>query len=249
MGTKFRIRIVTDQAWRNLYWAPDIKKLRKDIRTAIREFEEQFPEACFTLAREEENWDFPDFSSMRDFPFPLIRDLSNTNLFRELIQQIVERMRELKIDSPLHSQKKQQEIAQILANKPKKYQFEYLIGYLDNTFIHHMLSGLRRQFPRKKDEFILGFTGIVFLFGRDFGGCCGVAEIGGEYAAFPMQYKVEMPHVIIHELGHLMGAKHPENRDVVSVMNHRHMPKTHRFDQGNVRIIRGRIAQKVKDTS
>ena len=107
MGTKFRIRIVTDQAWRNSYWALGTKELRKDIRTALREFEEQFPEVRFTLAREEENWDSPDFPPMRDFPFPLIWDLPNTNSLGELLQQIAERMRELEIDSPLHSQEKQ----------------------------------------------------------------------------------------------------------------------------------------------
>lgn len=244
MIREFKVRIVTDEKWRNSYWAPKTQELRKEMNIALKNFTKQFPEIKFTLAKKEECWD-SNLPHMGNFPFSLIFNSSRANSLKEVLRQIGEMIRNLKIETSICFKKEQQKIIQNISSWPKEKQLLYIMGYLDNKFLYFAVTVLKKNFPVNKNELIFGFTGSVFIFDRNVGGTSGMAVVKGEHAVFSIECRGKISHMIIHELGHLMGAEDIfKDKKPFSVMNYNYIGETYQFDAENIKKIKKTIAKK-----
>ena len=244
MAKQVKVTIVSDQAYRSIYWALSSFQLKVAARNALALFRETFPEVEFTLSSEIALWESKDLPVMRDFPMSLLFDLPGHSSFAKVVEILGKRAAELGFHekSRIRDERALQNIVENTKKSSKPGRFWYLMGFLDSVFAEEMLRDLAQRIPHDDREIVLGFTGKLFVIERDLGGCLGIAQKSGHYAVFPIQYKKKLSRVILHECGHLLGADHPEDKDVVSIMNNRYARDTTQFDRENTDCIRARIA-------
>lgn len=245
MTKQVKIQLATDQTFRSSYWAFSAREIKSAATTAFKVLRNAFPEVELTLSPRVELWESKDFPLMRDFPMSLLLDLSRHSSFERAVEALAERARELgfREKSSIRTRKALDIMIANNRNSTKARRFWYLMGFLDSAFAEEMLIDLKESIPSDNNQFVLGFTGKLFVIERDLGGCLGIAFRGGNHAVFPIQYKQQLSSVILHETGHLLGADHPEDKDVVSIMNNRSIRKTTEFDPENVELIQQRIAE------
>ena len=244
MAKQVKVTIASDQAYRSIYWALSSSQLKMAAQNALALFRETFPEVEFTLSSEIGLWESKDLPVMRDFPMSLLFDLPRHSSFAKVVETIGKRAADLGFHekSRIRDERALQRIVENTKKSSKPGRFWYLMGFLDSVFAEEMLRDLTQRISHDDREFVLGFTGKFFVLERDLGGCLGIALKGGHYAVFPIQYKQRLSSVILHEVGHLFGADHPEDKDVASIMSNRYARYTTQFDQENTACIRAKIA-------
>lgn len=238
MAGPLRIIIAPEHEFLNNYWTFSMEEVHVAVKKALGYFRRTFPDVQFNPTFEVRSWDAKRLPRMRDFPLSLLLNLPACLSLEEALQVLEQRYNEAGF-SP--DPKAWESIRGRIQKDSKSAQFWYLMGFWDFAYVEELVLDLREKLPARTDEFVLGFTGNLFVLERDLGGCLGVALLGQQHAVFPIQYKRELWRVVLHEIGHLFGAEHPEDDKVNSIMN-RYGGKTFRFDAPNQERIRKRIA-------
>ncbi|MCH7605456.1 hypothetical protein IID24_05720 [Patescibacteria group bacterium] len=237
------VKIATDAAFRSNYWAFSSQQIKTAATRALAIFCDTFPGVELTLLPQVDLWESKDFPLMRDFPMSLLLDLPRYSSFERAVEALAEKAQQLgfREESEIRAREALDIVISNNRGKTKHSRFWYLMGFLDSAFAEEMLYDLKECRPSDGTQIVLGFTGKLFVIERDLGGCLGVAFRGGNHAVLPIQYKQRLSPVILHEVGHLFGAVHPEGEDVVSIMNNEYLEKTTRFDPENIELIHQRI--------
>lgn len=239
MTLSIRVTVAMDEPWSKSYWNPSTSAIQREVQKACAEIGRQFPEVEFALTSQARKWDSPDVLMMRDFPWSLLWDFPRSFSVREMIQELSERMENIGL-APISSEE-QERVAIHFSHRSRQYQWGYLEGYLSRDLLQHFIKSLRDGIPVEPREFILGFTGRVFAPSRGYA-CVGLAMLKGNYAVFPMQTSRGRSTTILHEMGHLLGAEHPENERIPSVMDPHGRGITD-FDPENIERIRQYIQE------
>jgi len=237
MALLIRVTLAMDEQWTKSYWNPLTRAVQREVQKACAEICRQFPEVEFVLTPQVRQWNSPDILMMRDFPWSLLWDLSRNFSAREMIQELSRRMENIGL-SPI-SPEEQERIASRFRRRSREYQWGFLETYLATDLLQHFLKSLKDRIPTESREFILGFTGRVFAPPRDYA-CVGLAMQQRNHAVFPMEHSGGRSTTILHEMGHLLGAEHPEDERVPSVMDPHGRGITD-FDPKNIECIRQHI--------
>lgn len=209
-----KVKIVVDKSFRSTCWSwsPTQEELQQIVVGALKFFKEQFPTVSFSLRLKEEVWDSQSYPTMLDFLPSLMRGISNTRSFEVMKKILIQGAKDagFRKENMIFNEGVWECIRIRNKNKSKKSQLHFLWGYLDRLFSEEILLDLKKKISHgdRERKIILGFTGRFFVVANPLGQCFAMAERGGSYAVFLVPTKDKLPHVILHEVGHLFGAQH-----------------------------------------
>lgn len=226
------VKIATDEAFQKSYWSYDIQK---ELRKVFREFRRQFG-IGFKVTKVEE-WTSIGSPDLRDFPLNVIRRLTKVGSEEQLIEKLVGEIEQLEIPWEIF-QKRKERLCRALRRRSKTYQRGYLTGFLGARLQRCLLKSLIEKVTKgEENTIVLGFTGKI-IFPEHYAVLGSASEKDG-YALIGIS---ESPsYMILHELGHLFGAKHTKDESTVSVMKQYCIGLTYKFDEKNKEIIRDRL--------
>lgn len=218
---EFKLTLALDEAFQANLWAPSAADLRSLVAEAIGLFEKQFPETRFKINPEWKIWQPGLANYGGDFPLSLVISLPKVKSRTQLSNFINGRLVAIGFDSedrdfdPEHV--KIGEDGSI-----NEDAFYYLMGYLEGRLKGHLMPKLVSAFPTTGTEIVFGFSGVFprTSFSVPYG-CIGYARHAGSHAIFPLnvsEQRKELSKIILHELGHIFDADHPEDASVKSIM-------------------------------
>ncbi len=222
------IRPVCDEVFENSFWHYNI---RNELTKATYEFTKRF--GIDIGIRSVKKWSSVGSPELISFPHSLNYKISRVESEEVLVSKVFEYVKDfLKI--PLACSKfKRKRMIQNLTGKSKRYQFYYLSSYLDRIIIDSIFEDFTAK-VKKDADIVIGFTGKVF--GVDSMRALGKSyDLGDPYALVGICEKPS--NVILHELGHIFGAKDIEDNNIVSVMNSSYGLETYIFDIENSKRI------------
>ena len=233
-----QVRAVQDREFKNSYWSFDI---RSELTKAFQEFQRQFG-VGFELTGIGE-WDSVGSPDLRDFPFNVIQMIPRRLSIEEIIEYLVGVCKKDMGVLLEVCQSERDEICSKMEGQSIAYQLGFWEGRLE--------SWLKECFFRdlEKKEIMDSGIGATIAFSGKFSiwlrsaGC--VKTIGGIFTKdayilignCPRSSK-QPSKVILHEIGHLFGAKH--TKYFRSVMKSGQQ-STYKFDFWNKRRILNKI--------
>jgi hypothetical protein len=229
------VRVAFDDAFRSLYWTSPLKT-KNNILSALKTFSDTFPAVHFNVLPPE-RWDSQNIPYLCSFPSSLTTWIKKGASPEEITRHLVGEAQKLGFDREFCDEEKLEQNLKRIERKSKDYKLGYLRGWLVSSLEGELMSSLKRNVPCLQGEIVFGFTGKILV--EDGSTFRGLAQIGGKYAAFPMQRGGEERLIILHEMGHLFGADHPAGNEE-SVMQLR-LSGSDKFDRENMKIIRKRI--------
>lgn len=229
------VKVAIDQEFENSFWSYDIQK---ELKKAFREFKRQF--GVKLRITEFEEWNSIGSPFLRDSPLNIVRGLPKGSSEEELIENLIKAVNK-RTELPLEiSQEVKEKLKRVLRRKSRAYRFGYLVGYLDYRLKGYLLEDLARKIQRGQDEMIIGFTGKIFP--HEYRILAGVAS--QDCALIGICNNPS--NVILHEIGHVFGAKDVEDKSIRSVMNIEHTEPIYEFDEKNKEIISKNLGAKFK---
>lgn len=241
MGKKaiIRVRAVQDQEFENSYWSFDI---RRELKEALRKFKRQF-KVRFEIT-EIGKWDSIGSPALRDFPLNVLKQLqkgvSETEVVDDLVKTVNTQMR-----IPWEvSQRLRKRFCSVLRKKPRGYQLGYLMGWFSEFLSDYLLADLMKKTPEKTEaDIIIGFTGKIVVFPEQstfpLGRAVRGADLGKDaytVVGICVGLHIKPSQAILHEVGHLFGAEHIEDKSISSVMSQE--PNSYRFDKKNEKTVK-----------
>lgn len=235
---QFSVKVARDLEWQKSYWTPSDSTLISEVQVAFREFERQFPGVEFVLKENIYPWDVPGVRPQVDFPFHFLWGLEKGIPMQKLLPEISRRLQEAGICSI--PQEIMENVAQVLERESPVYQHGYLSGFLANKFLETLLEALERDFLIGDREIIVGFTAKAVL--EHHHGCLGLSRLKKRHALVGFTFYSSPKITVLHELGHLFGALHPEDEHTKSIMNSSGGDTTN-FDPENIQRIQEVLAE------
>lgn len=244
-----RVLACCDDKFQRSAWHFDIKK---EITTSLDYLHDQFPEAIFELTRIS-NWNSPGIEELTLYPEKIVRTLDGD--VDTFMYQVMKEIKALELPFTDKDYLEQENDLNEVLKKVKSGEcpIEYFLGFLAGRFdcwLHSsMTAQLKRHFPITKEfDVVIGFTGKVFRFN-----CKEISQLALGWAKKNSLFtdeayviigtwlggNVSPVQVIIHELGHILGASHSLSKKSVmfeSALNHSII-----FDRSNAIVIRKKI--------
>ena len=236
------VKAVQDREFKNSNWNFDI---RSELTKAFQEFQRQFG-VSFKLTGIGE-WDSVGSPNLRDFPFNVIQTIPRGLLTEEIIEYLIGVCKKDMGLSIEVCQGERDEICSITRGHSKSYQ----LGFWESRLEYWLAECFFRDLKEKEaiDPGIgatFAFTGKISIWSRSIG---QVKTIDGIFTkdAYILVGScsriINQPSkVILHEIGHLFGAKHKHAKYFKSVMKSGQR-STYKFDFWNKRIILKKLKQ------
>jgi len=237
------IKAIQDREFKNSYRSFDISG---ESTRAFQEFKRQFG-IGFKLTDIRE-WDPIRFLHIKSFPFNLIQTIPKGISIKEVIDYLVNTCQEkiglfLKI-----SQDEKDEIYSKLRRQPLEYQIGLLEARLEIWLKDYLFQDLEEKVPINSEiGAMIAFTG-KFSIKSNWSGTVRKGNVIFTKKAYILMRNfwmssIKPSKVILHELGHLFGAKDIEDSSVVSVMTQKPEVITYEFDDKNKQIILEKLKQ------
>ncbi len=240
------VKAAQDREFKNSYWSFDIPS---ESARAFQEFKRQFG-IGFKLT-DIGKWDPIHSLRLRSFPLNLIQTIPKGVSIKEVIDYLVNACQEkigLFLEIP---QDEKNEIYSKLKSQPLKYQIGFLEARLESWLKDYLFQDLEEKAPINPEiGAIIALTG-KFSIKSNWSGTVRKGNLIFTKKAYILirnywTSSIKPSKVILHELGHLFGAKDIEDSSVVSVMTQKPEVITYEFDDKNKQIIFKKI-KKLKE--
>ena len=225
------IKPMYDKEFSKSLWTYD---LIKEFNKALREFGKRFPNVKFIIMKPS-LWKSPGNTNLSTFPYSVIYKLQKKPVSSLLKDSIAIMRNDLSLPVSLKT-KSLNKINRKLKGKKKGYVAFYIIGYMEDFITKSFLENLNESSKKySKADFVVGFTGKICRVGdlaHNYADC-GFATLNGRCGVVGAYHE---PHVaILHELCHMFGAKHSENKR--SIMFPKQTGNKYSFDKKTRRAI------------
>jgi len=238
-----RVKAVQDKEFKNSYWSFDISS---ETRKAFEEFEQQFG-IGFELINIRD-WGPTDDPNIRNFPMNIIQQIPKGISVEEIIEWLIDAFRK-QIGITLRvSREEKDDICRRLKDEPLRYQHGFFEGRLESWLKECIFQNLEEKEPIEPEiGFTIACTGKFSVKSFWAGAVPGTSSVFTKDAYILMRnfwiWGKKPSHVILHEIGHLFGAKDIEDNSVVSIMTHKPKKITYKFDRKNRKIILNKLKQ------
>jgi len=220
------VRIVVDKSFEKSYWSFDIFKEMKKVSKL---FEKKFKVKLKIVKIS--RWKPRILSGSPVFLHELITSLGQNSL-KGMMREFSKKLKKVGL---FISREEEKLIIKKLRRKSIPDQLEYLVKYVADLIIEHLLDELTIRFGNK-NQIVIGFTGRNCYLAS---ACLKGTTIGTSYPeekCIVIGAAVESPaKLIAHEIGHLFGAKHTSDN---TLMNPTSMAGPFRFNRKNKKIIK-----------
>lgn len=235
---EFRIKVAWDQDFKNSYFSFDVSRV---LGKSFQELQRQF-KIKFQLIGTEE-WDSIGHPYLNDFPWNIIQTIPKGISAEEVIDYVISTYLEKTGLSLEVSQDERNDIRRILERKSLGYRLGFLEGRLNLWAKQSIFQDLMEKIPMDSEvNAIIAFTGKLSMRTCWTGSVPERALISSRDAYVLIRNFIPSPtKTILHEIGHLFGARDIEDTSIVSVMTQNSRTKTYDFDCVNKKIIKRRI--------
>jgi hypothetical protein len=210
---QLRFSIAIDEAWENSYWSEPPEDVWKVANDALGHLRRQFPEVEFFLEENIRAWDSPKIP-----PSPVAAAVARAPRGSALAAFVLACLHEWGVnldDMPEDKEVLLEEIAQA-ARERRAYQLGFLVGRIQSLVKEAFGRDLTNKYQPAPGEIVLGFTGQLFQL--DEGGAeAGFALSDWRVAVFPLNPTGQLLAVILHEIGHILGAEHTKGEGALMV--------------------------------
>jgi len=205
-----QVMAVQDRLFRDSYWSFDI---RSELATAFHEFKRQFG-SDFKL-KEIKDWDSVGSTALRNYPFNLIQKVSKGLSMPEIVEYLVGACKG-EMELPLEVSKDEKSvIIKQLKGKSLSYQMGFLEARLGSWLEECFFKDLQGKEPIDLSiGLVFALSGKISIWSHS-AGCAKIGKIFTEDAYILVGNSsirgTQPSKVILHEIGHALGANHTED--------------------------------------
>lgn len=229
--------------------------IEKELGIVFEHFHNQFPEVGFKHTKTLK-WDSPGTDELVLYPEKIVKILKGD--VASFPDQLVFQLKSTGLSFSKKELKETRDYFDLLIKKcqSEEYSIDYLLGLFsgifDSLIKKSLIEHLKICFPMNNEyDIVLAFTGKILRFGpieisRSWLGFAGSNSLFTDNAygligtwSYP---EISPPYVILHEFGHIFGARHCKEKN--SVMFESAEESIFIFDEENKKIIRKKIMGK-----
>lgn len=243
MERTLKVLPVYDDLFKKSFWNFDIEQ---ELNIALENFEAQF-DIKFEVETLKK-WNSIGSRDLSLYPEKIIRTLEKKEK-KDLIDYLLKRIKSTNL--PLSSEEYSSMKERLLQAHEESSSIMHFLGFFSavtEVFIEESLhTNLKKEFPLNEAGFVIGFTGKKFEFSpTDSFRSLGIARSDSIFTkdAYVLigtwSREISPNAVILHEIGHIFGAKHTKSS---SVMYDETSKKFHpsKFDKKNKKIIQNKL--------